>query len=161
MKAFELCRIRGWDLSYESLTSYEMREKLRMLKTSDPTFWAELANDVASNVPKEGEIVVEDAEIVDDDSVGDDSAIGIAEVVAEVLNSKRGREGGKTDGLTLSNFAEDGGEEPTDSDSNPGPVLTSDPGPSTGERGKRKRIANKWYPMKNFIRHDNEESDEA
>jgi hypothetical protein len=145
-----------------------MREKLRSLKTSDPTFWAELCNNlnVASNVPKEGETVVEDEENIEDDSVGDDSAIGISEVMAEVLNSKGGRVDGKTDGLVLSNFAEDNGEAPADSD-NPGPatnVLTCDPGPSdivtTSERGKRKRIANKWYPMKNFIRHDNEDSDD-
>jgi hypothetical protein len=83
LKAFELCRVRGWDLSFESLTSYEMHEKLRSLKTDDPTFWAEL-NTVASNVPKEGETVVEDEETVEDDSAGDDSAIGIAEVVAEL-----------------------------------------------------------------------------
>lgn len=175
LKAFELCRIRGWDLSYESLTSYEMREKLRSLKTTDPTFWAELCNTaaVASNVPKEGETVVEDEEVIDDDSGGDDSAIGIAEVVAEVLNSNEGgRVDSKTDGLVLSNFAEDGGElgevAPTNT-SNPGPatgmnVLTSDPalsseiGTSAGGE-KRKRIANKWYSTKNFIRHDDEDSD--
>jgi hypothetical protein len=82
-----------------------MREKLRSLKTSDPAFWAELCNDTP-NVPEEGENVVEDEEINDDDSIGDDSAIGVAEVVAEVL--KGSRIDGKTDGLTLSNFAEDG-----------------------------------------------------
>jgi hypothetical protein len=170
LKAFELCRVRGWDLSYESLTSYEMREKLRSLKTTDPTFWAELCNDVASNVPKEGETVVEDEEVVeDDDSVGDDSAVGIAEVVAEVLKLKEGsRTDGKTDGLTLSNFAEDDGlgEAPTN---NPAMnILTSNSDPATSskivttvdsERGKRKRVANKWYPMKNFIRHDDNDSD--
>ena len=59
-----------------------MHEKLRSLKTSDPAFWAELCNDMASNlnVPKEGEIVVEDAcenLEIDDESIGDDSAIEV------------------------------------------------------------------------------------
>ena len=168
LKAFELCRVRGWDLSYESLTSYEMCKKLRSLKTTDPAFWAELCSgNVASDVPNEGETVVEDEEILEDGDDGDDSAIGITEIVAEVLNLKEGgRVDGKTEGLMLSNLAEDGGEAPTN---NPGPainVLTSNPALSseivttvTGEGSKRKRIANKWYPMKNFIWHDDEDSD--
>jgi hypothetical protein len=146
-----------------------MREKLRSLKASDPTFWAELCKDVATNVPKEGDTVLEDDITIDDDSVGDDSAIGVAEVVAEVLNLnlKGGRVDAKMSGLVLSNFAEDGGEAPMDN-LNPGPsssmnVLTSNPGPSseitTGERSKRKHIANRWYPMKNFIRHDDDSED--
>ena len=63
LKAFELCHVQGWNLSYDSLTLYEMREKLRLLKTSDPEFWAELCNNLnTSNMPKEGEMVVEDEE---------------------------------------------------------------------------------------------------
>ena len=146
-----------------------MREKLRSLKTTDAAFWAELCNDGAFNVPKEGETVVEDEEnMIEDDSdlIGDDSAIGIAEVVAEVLNLKEGGwVNGETEGLVLLNFAEDGGEAPN----YPGPamnILTSNPGPSTrseiittSERSKRKCTANKWYSMKNFIQHDDDGSD--
>jgi hypothetical protein len=146
-----------------------MREKLRSLRTTDPKFWAELCNDAASNVPKEGETIVEDEEVIEDDLVGDDSAVGIAEVIAEVLNPKEGgRVDGEPDGLVLSNFAEDDGEVSTN---DPGPVmniLTSDPATTSsetvttgsGERGKRKRTANKWYSMKNFIRHDDSDDDE-
>ena len=67
----------------------------------------------------------------------------------------------------LSNFAEDGGEAPN----YPGPamnVLTSDPGPSTrseiittSERSKCKRTANKWYSMKNFIQHDDDDGSDV
>ena len=79
---------------------------------TDPTFWAELCGiNGASNVPKEGETTIEDEEILDDDDLGgDDSVIGIAEVIAEVLNLMEGGwVDGKKDGLVLSNFAEDDG----------------------------------------------------
>ncbi|PPR06566.1 hypothetical protein CVT24_001800 [Panaeolus cyanescens] len=45
-KAFEGCKVRSWDLSYECLTSFRAREKLRNLKHENPQFWAELSNDV-------------------------------------------------------------------------------------------------------------------
>ncbi|KAF8193422.1 hypothetical protein BJ912DRAFT_241100 [Pholiota molesta] len=37
-KAFEMCTVRGWNLSYSSLTSFEAREKLRNLKEEDREF---------------------------------------------------------------------------------------------------------------------------
>ena len=47
---------------------------------------------IVSKWAEEGETIVEDDEIIENDSVGDDSAIGIAEVMAEVLNLKEGQE---------------------------------------------------------------------
>ncbi|KAG6914641.1 hypothetical protein DXG01_016182 [Tephrocybe rancida] len=41
-KAFELCTVRGWNLSYTSLTGVAARAKLCELKHSDPEFWEEL-----------------------------------------------------------------------------------------------------------------------
>ncbi|KAF9545738.1 hypothetical protein CPC08DRAFT_617741, partial [Agrocybe pediades] len=35
-KAFELCRVREWNLSFENLTSFEAQERLRNLRTTDP-----------------------------------------------------------------------------------------------------------------------------
>ncbi|CAK5283597.1 unnamed protein product [Mycena citricolor] len=41
-KAFALCQAGAFNLSYESLTSFEIRERLRNLKANDPDFWEEL-----------------------------------------------------------------------------------------------------------------------
>ena len=37
-----MCRTGQFNLSYESLTSFNARETLRNLKTMNPEFWAEL-----------------------------------------------------------------------------------------------------------------------
>ncbi|KAG1872308.1 hypothetical protein DFJ58DRAFT_635311, partial [Suillus subalutaceus] len=43
-KAFEMCHVHTFNLSFESLTSYAVREKLRSLKVDDPQFWDELTS---------------------------------------------------------------------------------------------------------------------
>ena len=143
-----------------------MGEKLRSLKTSDPEFWAELCQDAtASDLPDEGLSVPEDEQdLYDEDLPGDDSCTTIHEVVVDILEGD-----GKEGGLVPSNLAEDGGAEPVDINS--GPVnnenLLTDDIPSTSEQkadaepgiagGKRKRTANRWYSVKNFIRHNDDE----
>jgi hypothetical protein len=43
-QAFELCKIRGWNLLYESLTSYAARDRLQNLESTDLDFYRELVH---------------------------------------------------------------------------------------------------------------------
>ena len=43
-----MCRTGNFNLSYDSLTSYEARQKLRELKTTDPDFSNELIQKTAT-----------------------------------------------------------------------------------------------------------------
>jgi hypothetical protein len=67
-----MCRTGNFDLSYDSLISYEARQKLRGLKTTDPEFWAELTQRTGPVLEVPGETIVEDDEttepLVEDDS---------------------------------------------------------------------------------------------
>lgn len=42
IQAFEMCTVRGFNLSFESLTGFKARGRLRDLKNADPEFWKEL-----------------------------------------------------------------------------------------------------------------------
>ena len=114
-----MCRVRGWDISYESLTSFDARKKLRDLKVENPAFWNELSVQTVapdSDLPAPNEIVPEDTLYEGDgDKYGDDSSIGLATVVkavisegAVVLKAVGIREDG---GLVQEAFAEDGDNE--------------------------------------------------
>ena len=46
-----MSRVRQWNLSYGSLTSFEAREKLRTLKTEEPVFWGELTASTTHDLP--------------------------------------------------------------------------------------------------------------
>lgn len=179
-----MCRVRGWNLSYESLTSFDARKKLRDLKVEDPTFWNELSGEgVASDLPAPNEDVPEDASDEGDvDEYGDDSSIGLATVVRAVVNegaaALKAAVGIREDGgLVREAFAEDDNEEPADlidgmvdnqlgvhtgvdSDSHMG-TRTNTAGENNLQkegRGRRKKTSNKQFS--NFIRHDdNEDSD--
>jgi hypothetical protein len=179
-----MCHVRGWNLSYESLTLFDAQKKLRDLKVEDPVFWNELSGEgVASDLPAPDETVPEDAiDEGDDDEYGDDSSIGLATVVKAVVN-----EGAtalkavvgiwEDGGLAREAFAEDDNEEPVDlidgmvddghvptgvvDDSDGMGTRTNAAGenlPQNEGRGRRKKISNKQFA--NFIRHDdNEDSD--
>src|SRR6266540_1116773 len=49
-QAFEMCEVRGWNLSYACLTGYAARSKLRELRDTDPKFWDKLTSSVVGNV---------------------------------------------------------------------------------------------------------------
>ena len=75
-QAFEMCRVRQWNLSYGSLTSYEAREKLRTLKTEESVFWGELTASTTHDFPDPEGHIEEDKESVDDeDDKGDDRSL--------------------------------------------------------------------------------------
>ena len=176
-----MCRVRGWDLSNESLTSFDARKKLRDLKVEDPTFWNDLSvQTVASDLPTPNEAVPEDTlDEGDNDEYGDDSSIGLAAVVKAVVDEGSAvqkavgiREDG---GLVRDVFAEDdSNEEPQEVpadliggkvdekhgaiDGSHTDARTNTATPEQQGRGRRKKVSNKQFT--NFIRHDdNEDSD--
>ncbi|KAF4617264.1 hypothetical protein D9613_005664 [Agrocybe pediades] len=167
-RAFELCRVRGWNLSFKSLTSFEAREKLRGLRTADPVFWEELNSAGERGLPAENTVVDEDmeADTLGGDELGDDSSYSVPEVINAVLNVGGGPEG-QVGVLVPSNLAENGEAEPIEwadgvgtSGTASGALFTENRNPAD-KLGKRKRVANRWYAVKDFIHHDdNDPSDQ-
>ncbi|KAF8800176.1 hypothetical protein BYT27DRAFT_7019403, partial [Phlegmacium glaucopus] len=86
-QSFEMCRVRLWNLSYESLTSFEAREKLRNLKTDNPAFWVELSMEKEdASLPAPDDNVPEDTvDVEEDDAHGDDSSIPLSAVIEVVV----------------------------------------------------------------------------
>ncbi|KAF8805765.1 hypothetical protein BYT27DRAFT_7103779, partial [Phlegmacium glaucopus] len=121
-KSFKMCHVRGWNLSYESLTSFDARNKLRELKVDDPVFWNELLVDLetsTSDLPASNKIIPED--IIDegsDDEYGNDSSIRLAAVVKAVVDKSSAAlkaVGIQEDrGLMRETLAEDDNEAPAD-----------------------------------------------
>jgi hypothetical protein len=73
LQAFEMCRAGKFNLSYESLTSFDARENLRNMKNTDLEFWIELTgdtgiSDVDENIAQEGDPHLPDITEFDDDS---------------------------------------------------------------------------------------------
>ncbi|KAG1793278.1 uncharacterized protein HD556DRAFT_1443709 [Suillus plorans] len=93
-KAFEMCRVRTFNLLYESLTSYAVREKLRNLKVDDPQFWDELTShtpqETKDSTPTENEndteILGEAAE-TDSTDPSNDTDVPCVSVIADMLGN--------------------------------------------------------------------------
>ena len=161
MQAFELCKIGEFDLSYESLTSFEARETLREMKTADPAFWAELtqvgdgADDAlvvnSSNTVEEPRLIVEESPFSDIDGVEDDSNVSKEALMAYVLH------GQIREGVSV---ASDSSLQTVDSMADsvdiPNDIVRSDeidaPEPEFG-RGKRLKKANRLYSGDKFWKH--------
>ncbi|PPQ81023.1 hypothetical protein CVT24_013292 [Panaeolus cyanescens] len=88
-KAFENSAVRGWNLSYESLTGFEAREHLRNLRHTDPEFWAELTQeknvDVVAVKGGNSTPIVEDVENEDEEAIEDteDSHVPLSAVIQQ------------------------------------------------------------------------------
>ena len=88
IKAFEMCKVRQWNLSYECLVSCEAWQALRDLKETEPTFYNELVQGKATLLPSEKDVLPED-EIVSSEieDIGcDDCDIPISKVVAAIVD---------------------------------------------------------------------------
>jgi hypothetical protein len=170
-----MCRVRQWNLSYGSLTSYEAREKLRTLKAEEPLFWNELTANTTHHLPGLKEHLEEDKEKIDDeDDKGDDSSLEMSAVLSTLVTGEvAGNVSvGSSGGLVSQNEADDVEAEPVevvgcaDGDSDktsavPTTVesqqtksgLSGEQADSEKRRGKRQRFGNKWYDVKDFMRH--------
>jgi hypothetical protein len=89
-QAFEMCVVRGWNLSYSCLTGYATCSKLRRLHKSDPEFWDELtSNKFKGRIPPEDVPQPEDmAPAQDVDSGIDDSDVPVQSLVNNILYKK-------------------------------------------------------------------------
>jgi hypothetical protein len=174
-----MCCVRQWNLSYGSLTSYEAREKLRALKTEEPSFWSELTASMTHDLPGLNEhSIEEDTEKDDDgDNHGDDSSLEMSTLLSALetgevaSNVFVGGNGGlvpqpenEADDVEAepvevvvgeSAVGKDGDNDktsavPTTVESQQTIKSASD-GPSG--RGKRQKFGNKWYDVKDFMRH--------
>ncbi|KAJ7748715.1 hypothetical protein B0H14DRAFT_3603993 [Mycena olivaceomarginata] len=77
------CKVREWDISYESLTSLQIRARLRNEEADKTELWKELQGSKADqDLPLESKEVAED--VVDEEEGPDDSNITPAAVVADV-----------------------------------------------------------------------------
>src|SRR6202022_45959 len=83
-----MCRTGDFNLSYDSLTSFEARQELRDLKITDPKFWDELTCKAAPDLNVAGnEPIFEDDETTEP-IFEDDSDLPCEVIIAEVLGSK-------------------------------------------------------------------------
>jgi hypothetical protein len=78
-----MCRTKEWNLSYNCLTGFTARERLRNLKAYDPEFYNEL---MANRVPEETTEYPEDDKTLTKDEEGDDSDLPIETVVAHTVD---------------------------------------------------------------------------
>jgi len=144
---------------------------------ADPEFWNELTiNKTHNDLPDSNTTVVEDAIEApgDFDDYGDDSSISVSAVISDVLKGGAGRESR----LVPKVLAEDEDAEPVetidmevdldqihDTDSHAlSPVVGRSSADEIGVSeitGKRKRTANRWYALKSFIRHNDDEGSEV
>ncbi|RDB28396.1 hypothetical protein Hypma_014788, partial [Hypsizygus marmoreus] len=88
-KAFELCVVRGWNLSHECLKGYKANEKLLSLKHEDPKFWNELSGNDMPGIPAESDNVEEDhiPDTEDEDWGLDDSDISLSALVGSMADA--------------------------------------------------------------------------
>ena len=158
------------------LDIFEAREKLRTLKTEEPVFWGELTASMTHDLPCLEEQAEEDKEkTVDDDDKGDDSSLEMSTVLSTLVTGEVARNVsvGGNGGLVSQNEADDVEAEPVevvgecangDFDKTLAVPTTVEnlnqqakSGSSTDQagkrRGKRQKFGNKWYDVKDFMRH--------
>lgn len=161
-----MCTVRKWDLSYETLRSFDIQEALRHLRDTNAPFWQELTaprtHDAKLNV---GDNVVEDLDQIESDVENedlDDSDISVKTVLrvahqGELSTRRQGHiSKHKNGGLTTISAAERLDELPVaEVEGNTEEVDARGAG-----RGKRKKTANRLYSLSDFAPHwDNEGSD--
>lgn len=159
-QAFALCKVREWDLSYETLTSPQIRARLRKEEAEETEFWRELQENKADKyLPPEGKEVTED--VVDEEEGPDDSDISPAAVVADVTagKKKRGRVARKSDGSGLRSTAlADNFEmvlEPVASE------VTGSAEEAKEGRPKRAKKPNQHYLGPGWLYHDDEDDSDV
>ena len=149
-----MCRVRGFNLSYQSLTSFEARERLRSLKSTDPDFYAELSAGRNLGEIKHDEVVQEDdPEIVGIGEVDDDSDLPCKAVIAIVT--------GQPPPMKLLTAADGSLASAAQAESLELETTSSSGEISAPEElgvGKRKRTANVLYKSDNFWHHRDEDS---
>ncbi|KAJ7204373.1 hypothetical protein GGX14DRAFT_398223 [Mycena pura] len=154
--AFSRCVVRNWNLSYECLSSPQIRARLREEREKKTDFWNELqSTEPEDHRPAEDATDLAEDKIpspdLDEDDGVDDSDVRLMDVIADVLGEKRAKvEVKSTGGLASSALSESvDAEDPED------PTQAAE----IFGVGKRKRRANKLYAGESWWRHDNASDD--
>jgi hypothetical protein len=153
-----MCRVKEFDLLYDCLTGYGVRDRLRNLKKTDPEFWNELT---AASVP---EPTNEDQTFEEDNIDGpdtfnfdDDSNLKCDTVIASVTGSHLPEDVSLTaDGNLVSVAQAESMEDSIDGESSE-PLSDVQPAAEELGPGKRKRRANTLYNSNIFWRHHDHE----
>lgn len=154
-----MCHVRGFNLSYQSLTSYSAREKLRNLKQDNPEFWNELTcqnqdqmkdGDDIETLGDEGELGSPDGVVLDDTDVSCSSVI--ADMLSGIIRAGNEKPFGALtsngEAETMEFMVDTAAEVKDNVDDN---TDTADLG-----RGRRKKKANSLYSH-SFWRHHDED----
>ncbi|KAF8221878.1 hypothetical protein L208DRAFT_1325606, partial [Tricholoma matsutake] len=86
-KAFQLCCIQEWNLSYKCLTSFTARERLRKMKEIDPEFWKELTTAKTPELPAKHVKLPED-KLDEDEDATDDSELPLSVVIKAITDGQ-------------------------------------------------------------------------
>lgn len=166
LQAFEMCRTKGFNLSYESLTGFAARDRLRNLKKTDPLFWDELTASAIPEPTNTDQTYDEDNEDEPDAGFEDDSDLTCDTVTIHVVNSvvpegalatAEGNLISATEAESMEDVVAVEVPKPNEQDDVPSGL------PAVEELGigKRKRRANTLYKASTFWRHhDGDASDE-
>ena len=83
-----MCRAGQFNLSYQSLTSFNARETLRNLKTTNPEFWRELTGGRSEDPVNDDQVVDEDDIEAQAAHYDDDSDLPCDAVIAHVVHGQ-------------------------------------------------------------------------
>lgn len=143
--------VRDWNLSYECLSGFKARERLRNMSETDPDFWKELTTK-KQDLPMQSEMVPEDVILLDDGG-DDDSDLPVDLVIASIVDNScpvgvaYRPEGGLmsvADAETLDTELEEDGR-----------ILQDLQEPKALGRGKRVKTKNRQY--KAFWQHNDDQ----
>lgn len=149
-----MCRVKDFNLSYESLTGYMVRDRLRNLKKTDPEFWQELMAASAPEPTNTEKTFVED-NAAEDTFFDDDSNLPCTTIITHVVTSNLPEHVASTaDGCLVSTAEAESLKDITEPSADSGATFEAEElGP-----GKRKRRPNTMYKSSMFWRHhDNED----
>jgi hypothetical protein len=83
-----MCHTGEFNLSYQSLTSFTARKKLRNLKSTNPEFWQELTTVAHQTIP-DGDIIDKDDTEAADARFDDDSDPPCDAIIKHVIHGQQ------------------------------------------------------------------------
>ena len=156
-----MCCVRSFNLSYESLTGYPVREKLRSLKINDPQFWEELTCHVAKET--EDGVVVNKLEApgeeadLDCTDPSDDTDVSCASVIADMLGEAPSMQVEKLNGGLASKAEAESMDFAVDAAVDMAKHCERQPDEAALGRGRRQKKVNSLYSQKFWRHHDDGE----
>ncbi|THH27459.1 hypothetical protein EUX98_g6727, partial [Antrodiella citrinella] len=159
----------GYNLSYASLISFEARQELNHLATTDPEFFKEITQNADGEELPDTELHLPEDDFDEDDAEDVDSATKIKDVINDILDPSRPTTHRFNVGNQLDSDDEDGiegfgaGDSDSDADYEPAAIVAEEfvvavDDHSVAEgllgRGKRVRKASRRYLSADWCRYD-------